>query len=120
MKTPIKTQSKSIAFIMAVSFFALSCAAANARADADDWRQPLTKIVFYGDLNIDSDQGAKVLYARLRSAAKQVCFPLESRDLIRNLWQRCFDGALASAVGKVNTARVTALHKQTVNHFPAG
>lgn len=116
MKNAFKTQAKSTAFILAAGFFAFGCAAAGGKAHADDRQQPLSKIVAYGDLNIDSDQGAKVLYARLRSAARDVCFPLESRDLVRNRWQRCFAAAVASAVAQVNAVRVTALHNRAVSH----
>ena len=115
MKPAIKPQSNSTALIVATGLFALGGAATSPQAQAADQR-PLSKIVSYGDLNIDSEQGAKVLYARLRSAARDVCFPLESRDLIRSRWQRCFDDALGSAVGQVNEARLTAMHNQAFRH----
>jgi UrcA family protein len=121
MKSTIKTQSKSTALIVAASFFALGCAVIGGRAQAADPQQPLTKTVIYGDLNIDSEQGAKALYARLRSAARDVCFPFDGRDLIQqSLWQSCVDNAVASAVVRVNKTRVTALHNQTVNHSGKG
>lgn len=116
MKTAIKTQYKSTAFMLTAGFFALGCAAMGDRAQAADGQQPLTRAVVYGDLNLDSEQGAKVLYTRLRGAARDVCFPLESRDFKQTLWHRCFDGALASAVAQVDRARVTALHNQLVSH----
>jgi hypothetical protein len=59
MNTSIKTQSKLTASILATSFFALGCAAIGAQAAEPS--QSLTKTVAYGDLNLDSDQGAKVL-----------------------------------------------------------
>src|SRR5271163_236429 len=117
MKTAIKTQSVFTASILAASFFALSCVAMGGRAQAAEPAQSYTTIVSYGDLNLDSEQGAKVLYARLRSAAEDVCFSLEGRDLIqKRIWQVCFDKAVANAVVQVNKARVTALHNQMVNH----
>ena len=116
MKTLVKTRVKSTAYILAAGFLAIAYAAASGNAYAAEPQQRLTKAVAYSDLNIDSDQGAKVLYARLRGAAKDVCFPLESRNLLGNLWQRCFDHAVDSAVAQVNTARVTALHNRAVSH----
>ena len=119
MNTSIKTQSKLTASILAASFFALGCAAIGAQAAESS--QSLTKNVAYGDLNLDSDQGTKVLYARLRNAARYVCSPLEGRDLSqKNLWRACFDNALASAVVQINKTSVTALHNQTVNHSTKG
>jgi UrcA family protein len=99
----------------------LACAANSGRAVAQP-AQILTKAVAYSDLNLESDVGAKVLYARLRHAAKDVCAPLEeSRDLGRKvIWQACFDHALASAVSQINKPRVNALYKQTVNRGSAG
>jgi UrcA family protein len=121
MESKIKTQSKSTALIVAATFFALGCAMIGGRAQAADPQQPLTKTVIYGDLNIDSEQGAKMLYARLRGAAKDVCFPFEGRDLIqRSLWRSCFDNAVAAAVLRVNKPNVTALHNQSVSHSTKG
>jgi UrcA family protein len=117
MKSTIKTQPKSTALIVAAGLLALGCALIGGQAQAADPQQPLTKTVVYGDLNIDSEQGAKVLYARLRNAARDVCSPFEGRDLIqKSLWRSCFDNAVAAAVAQVNKAGVTALHNQTVNH----
>jgi UrcA family protein len=73
---------------------------------------PLTTVVAYEDLNVDTTAGAKALYSRLRAAAKEVCAPLEGRHLRRSLWQGCFDNAVTAAVVQVNKTRVTALHNQ--------
>jgi UrcA family protein len=121
MKTTIKTQSISAASIFAAGFIALSGAATVVPAQAAELAQPHTQIVRYGYLNLDSDQGAKVLYARIRGAAGNVCSSLDGRSLIeKKLWQGCFDKAVASAVVQVNMARVTALHNQIVNHTTKG
>jgi UrcA family protein len=121
METAIKTRSQSIPFILAASLVALGCTAIESRAQAADAEQALTKTVTYGDLNLDSRQGAEVLYARLRRAAEDVCLPLDGRDLTqRSHWQRCFDNAVASAVAQVNKTTVTALHNQTVGHSTKG
>jgi UrcA family protein len=120
MKTSIKTQSKSTACMMIASFFALGSAVFGAATQAAE-PVNLTKIVAYGDLNLDTEQGAKVLYARLRNAAQNVCSPLEGRSLTdKTLWQSCFANAVGSAVGKVNKTSVTALHNQTVSRSTQG
>lgn len=122
MKTAIKIQSTFTASLLAASFFALGCAAMGGRAQAGEPAQSTnTRIVRYGELNLDSEQGAKVLYARIRSAAKDVCSSLEGRNFAeKKLWQGCFDQAVASAVGQVNNTRVTALHNQMINHAATG
>jgi UrcA family protein len=109
MNTPIKTS------MLAVGLFALVFAANGVAALAAEPSQPLTKIVHYGDLNLDSEQGAKVLYARLRGAAREVCSPLESIDLTQQRkWNACFNNAVANAVGQVDKTTVSALHAQVV------
>lgn len=73
-------------------------------------------VVEYGDLNLDSQLGTKVLYARLRSGAQDVCSSFEGRDLFfKRVWQACFDQAVAAAVVQVNRPGLTTLHNQTVN-----
>lgn len=117
MKTLLITQIKSIPCIWAAGLLALGGAAISDKALAAEPMQPLVTIVGYGDLKVDSEEGAKVLYARLRSAAQNVCFPLKDREIGRETaWQKCFDKALASAVTQVNKPRVTALH----NHAAKG
>jgi UrcA family protein len=109
------------ATLLVYSVFEMPRAMIGGRAQAADPQQPLTKTVIYGDLNIDSEQGAKMLYARLRGAAKDVCFPFEGRDLIqKSLWRSCFDNAVAAAVLRVNKPNVTALHNQSVSHSTKG
>ena len=121
MKTAIKTQSMFTASVVAASLLAFGGAAMGGRVQAGEPAQSYTTIVSYGDLNLDSEQGAKVLYARIRSAAGTVCSSLEGRDLTeKKFWQGCFDRAVASAVGQVNNTRVTALHNQMVNHTTKG
>jgi UrcA family protein len=114
MKIATKTQPKSIASIVTASLAILSWATGAAPIQAAEQIDPPTKIVAYGDLNVETEAGAKVLYARLRNAATIVCAPLESRDLSRKtLWRNCFDNAVTTAVVQVNKTRVTALHNQT-------
>jgi UrcA family protein len=113
MKTVTKTRSKSIASIVTASLGILCWSVGAARVQAAEQIDPLTKIVAYGDLNLETEAGAKVLYSRLLNAAKDVCVPLESRDPNhKSLWQSCLDNAVTSAVAQVNKTRVTALHNQ--------
>ena len=121
MHTTIKTHSMLSAAVVAASFLAFGCAAMGGSVYADGPAQSYSTIVSYGDLNLDSEQGARVLYARIRNAAEDVCSPLEGRDLSeKKLWQSCFDKAVANAVERVDKSRVTALHNQTVTHTTKG
>jgi len=76
----------------------------------------LTKNVGYGDLNLNSERGVAVLYARLRNAARDVCRPFEGRDLDnQSRWNKCYEHAVAAAVSDINKPAVTAFHNQS-NH----
>jgi UrcA family protein len=66
--------------------------------------------VQYGDLNLDTDSGARTLYARLQRAATSVCPAGFTRDLSAAAAERrCRDEAVARAVEKINNARLTKL-----------
>jgi UrcA family protein len=121
MKSAITTRTVSMPAVIAASVLALICAASNSRALAAEPDQYLTKMVPYGDLNLDAEAGAKAFYVRLRYAAKYVCSPLEAKELSRHrIWQSCVDQALASAVRRIDKPLVTALHNQSVTISSAG
>jgi UrcA family protein len=114
MKTTIKTRFQSTASILAI--VVLGCAASTGRAIADQPGEILTQKVSYGDLDLESEQGAKLLYGRLQLAARDVCAPLEGIDLNSQALRRnCLDSALNLAVSKVNKPLVSALQAQNVN-----
>lgn len=113
-ETTIKSQFIA-ASILAASFLVLSSAATGDIVQAVGTPQYDRTIVTFGDLNLDSQQGTKALYARLRNGAEDVCSSFEGRDLFfKRLWQTCFDQAVAAAVVQVNKPSLTTLHSQTV------
>ena len=76
MKTTIKTAS-SVAFIVAAAVI-LGWAATASTVHAADAPQPwLNKTVTYGDLNLETQKGARILFARLQLAAKDACARIE-------------------------------------------
>jgi UrcA family protein len=77
-----------------------------------------TKVVAYGDLNLDSDTGVKTLYARLRAASRDVCVGLEGTDVMeqRIVRARCYSAALSRSVAQVNNAALSRLY----NRSPTG
>jgi UrcA family protein len=75
--------------------------------------------VAYGDLNLTSDQGTQVLYARIVSAARTVCAvkDIDIRDLqALRLARTCESKAIADAVAAVNNPRLAALHGTRTEH----
>ena len=93
----------------AVAAFGVVSAATATAGEAELFH---SRVVKYDDLDINSEQGAKALYTRLRSAARIVCANLEGREIRQKLeWKSCFDQALTRSVAEVNQERVTALHR---------
>jgi UrcA family protein len=107
--------------MIAAALVALVCAASASTTRAWEPGEPLTKKVPYGDLDLQTEQGANTLYKRLRIAADEVCAPYQSIDLARRIaWQTCVDRAVTSAVEQVNRPMVTAVHNRTVNRSTTG
>jgi UrcA family protein len=88
----------------------LAVAGAVQAAPADTAR---SVAVSYRDLNLTSDEGTQVLYARIVSAARAVCAvkEVDIRDLHSLTMARaCESKAIANAVAAVNNPRLAALH----------
>ncbi len=78
---------------------------------ADSREGAASAVVRYGDLDVTTDEGLRVLYGRLRQAAVQVCRSEEGRDLTRRRASReCREAALSGAVARFGDARLSALH----------
>jgi len=106
MKTTTTIKAASVTLALALTAFAH---ADTARADSTDG--VATKIVTYGDLNLDSPSGAKAFYSRVQSAARTVCSSLEGRDLnSQAAWHKCYNKAVASAVSQVSATTAVALN----------
>jgi UrcA family protein len=110
-----KNRSQSIASIIASTLVALACNGSAGKVMAAQPPERISKVVSYGDLDLDSAQGAKVLYGRLRLAAQEVCRLWESKDLtFLNDWKSCLADSLASAIADINKPTVTALQEKSV------
>ena len=121
MKTSIRTPSRSITSMIFVTLVALAGAAASGRVVALPYGEVSAKKVTYGDLNLETEAGAKVLYARLRYAAQDVCSLYQSDDLARKVvWQTCVENSLSDAVGRINKPQVTALHNKSASRASTG
>ncbi|HTE39726.1 MAG TPA: UrcA family protein, partial [Steroidobacteraceae bacterium] len=73
--------------------------------------EPIT--VYYGKLDLSKEADANKLYGQLQVAARQICAPLDGRELRRKAaWKACYSETLANAVLQVNREAVTALHQR--------
>ena len=69
-----------------------------------------SKTVRFSDLNISNPAGAKVLYGRIRVAAREVCELSAGRDPIQRMAvHACIETAIDNAVKKVDAPALTAL-----------
>jgi UrcA family protein len=72
--------------------------------------EPLEVTVNFADLDVSRPEGAIVLYHRIRSAAEQVCAPMEALGLGAALQlDACIDKAVANAVNTVNRPALFAV-----------
>jgi UrcA family protein len=118
MNTVNTASSRSTRRCVVATLVALVCI---ANAGTGQTSEPLTKKIVYNDLDANTDAGAKLLYVRLRFAAREVCTPYESIELSRlRAWQTCVNNALTSAVQQINKPTVTALHSMSVNRDSSG
>jgi len=109
MKINLNNLYKSIAF----AAIAMTAAGAGAaRAQDSSHAIVLTKMVAYGDLDLESMQGARILYARLRNAATRVCEPQRSRQLTDDGFPACYDSAMADAVRQINKSTLTKVYNE--------
>jgi UrcA family protein len=106
---------------IAASLIVLGSAAAVTTAQAADENAPLTKVVSYGDLDLNTAEGARTLQSRIHGAANTVCAPLESRNLAqKSLWHACYNQAIASAAAQIDSTRLTAAHRKVSDSKPVG
>jgi len=111
--TKINKRFYSVASMLVASSAVFCWSGAGAQATEEV--NVLSKRVSYADLNLDSDQGAKVLYTRIRNAAQDVCAPLGGADLARrSQFSGCVSKSIATSVTSVNNSRVTAMYNETM------
>jgi len=120
MQINLKNLYKSIAFA-AIGVMVMTAAGAGAaRAQDSSHAIALTKLVSYGDLDLESMQGARILYARLRNAATRVCETQRRRKLTDDGFPACYESALADAVLQINKSTLTKVYKEHTGAESAG
>ena len=98
--------SLALSLLAACGLGAASFGAVAATPDSD---LP-TITVRYGDLNLTTDQGTRVLYRRLTGAANLVCPTADNRDLNGSTQAaKCRATAIAAAVKKINNAHLAEI-----------
>jgi UrcA family protein len=70
------------------------------------------KVVSFKDLNLETPEGAAVLYQRITSAANQVCGNPDRFDLSQWRLQFCIKDAVSRAIIQVNRPMLTSLYNE--------
>lgn len=103
--------AKGVIASVAVLFLSLPIANANA---ADELKGRSEKVKF-ADLNLQKEEGAEVLYRRLRHASKRVCGvdSLKNAGGVRviNEQKRCFRQTLDAAVAEIDNDELKKIHE---------
>ncbi len=99
--------------LMATAIIVLSIPAIASVGDKNELKGVSVK-VSYADLNLEKEEGAKVLYRRLQQASKQTCDVrgLRIAGSVKRMveTQRCYREALSAAVEKIDNELVTNIH----------
>jgi UrcA family protein len=71
-----------------------------------------SRVVKFGDLDLDRESGIATLYSRIRSAAREVCEPMDAA-LVKLERARfdCRGHAIAKAIADVNSSNLTAYYR---------
>jgi UrcA family protein len=106
---------------VAVAALLLAAVAPNAFAanTNDSPGDSVSRIVRFGDLNLNTEEGARTLYHRIQGAAGRVCREATGRDGISWYW-KCYENAVANAVNKVNNSHLTAMYQEKLGRKSAG
>lgn len=98
-----------VAAAACMSVAAMSGNAAAFAAGADSDGAPSLRVNYAG-LDLTSDQGARILYQRIETAAERVCETGGSRDLRATLASRlCERKAIAAAIEQVGNPKLAAI-----------
>jgi UrcA family protein len=102
------TSSAALRGLVAIAIFgAFTCSASPVSA-ADASSKPMSVNVKFADLNISSQAGARVLYARIQAAAKGACsyywFKTDADEF------RCVHEAIANSVTRVDRLALYAVY----------
>jgi UrcA family protein len=114
MNTTIQNTARAAAFFLcgAIVFCTVQV---TARASSDGLA---SQRVSYADLDISKPAGAKVLYGRIKAAARHVCALNGYNDLSSMQWaNQCTDRAIDKAVKDVGSPALSALRPNSVIHY---
>ncbi len=107
MKSTLHTTLLSV---IGMAFGAAALCTVSMSASAAPDQDLRTETVRFDDLDLSKPAAAKILYSRIRGAARDVCeYSMNGDWLEREIGHACIEKAIDNAVKKVNTPALTAL-----------
>jgi len=93
---------------------ALAVAGAASAAGAAPASEP-TLVVRYDSAALETDAGARHVYAQIARAAERVCPNVSYSLLVSHEVLKCREEAISGAVGKIHNQRLAAIHASKSN-----
>lgn len=110
IRNVVRTNAIRMAWVMLASVpITMVANAAQAGESVDTFPH---KVVSFKDLNLDTPEGAAVLYRRITSAANEVCGNPDRYDLLQLKLQICIKDAVSRAITQVNRPMLTSLYNK--------
>ena len=110
IRNVVRANAIRMAWVMLVSV-PITMVANAAQAGESDETLP-HKVVSFKDLNLDTPEGAAVLYRRITSAANEVCGNPDRYDLGQSKLKICIKDAVSRAITQVNRPMLTSLYNK--------
>jgi UrcA family protein len=112
----MKTQNAKRSALTALVLFSAGLASSLALATSAE-HEFRTVVVRYSDLDLKQPDGARAVYERIKTAARQACGAtiIEGLALFAH-YHECYGHAVANAVAKVQSIRVSELHRKETQH----
>jgi len=107
-------ESKLFKSLVATFVIIVLSGPADVLAGTPSYIEDAKATVSYGDLNLENEEGVRVLYRRLQRASKEVCGVTSPRiaGSIGHLQgtKQCYREALSNAVDKIDNEDLTRIH----------
>jgi UrcA family protein len=98
---------------------AMSLAVLSLPGHAAESDEASSRVVRFADLDLTKSAGVAQLYARLQSAARQVCEPVTEKDLkAEALARACTAHAVERAINDINVPRLASYYQEKTGRKP--
>lgn len=101
---------------MCLTSIAAQAQSTRARLDVRSpaWWSPQVrdKVVSYADLDLNTPEGQKTMFVRLKAASRHVCGPKSNASVHTAVYKKCYDEAMTSALSSLGNSQVSAMYNK--------